>query len=69
MIYTAVPLQLGGVMPVFGVLLALLGLAVVAVKRSNGARSETPCPQCSHSVGPSDIECSVCGHSLDRPLD
>jgi len=59
-------LQLGGALPVFGVLVALLTVVIVALKRSSGLLDDrTECPQCDSAVDPGESACPACGAPLD----
>jgi len=61
-------LQLGGALPVLGVLLGLVALALVGLKRSDAVSLGTggvTCPDCAHTAGPSAEQCPACGHALD----
>ena len=61
-------LQLGGALPVFGVLFALLTLAIAALKRRSTASlvaGGSACPSCEHAVEAADEDCPACGRSFD----
>ncbi|MBX0323495.1 hypothetical protein EGH21_10690 [Halomicroarcula sp. F13] len=68
----ATPLQMGGALPVVGVLLALLLAAIVVYTvRDTGeyhdpasASDAVVCPRCHHSTAASDSVCPECGREL-----
>ncbi|GGN89936.1 MULTISPECIES: hypothetical protein [Haloarcula] len=67
----ATPFQMGGALPVVGVLLALLLAAIVVYALRNtgeyhdpGAGDAVVCPRCHHSTAASDSVCPECGKDL-----
>ena len=59
-------LQLGGALPVFGVLVALLAFVIAALKRSSGLLDDVEsCPHCDSEIAAADTDCPSCGAALE----
>ncbi|WP_254271390.1 hypothetical protein [Haloarcula marina] len=68
---SAVVLQLGGALPVVGVLVALMALAIVvyALREDSayhnvGTSDQVVCPRCRHATAGTDAVCPECGKDL-----